>query len=53
MGEFIYEDNVLQFLNHEEGRIAVARTKPVYTNSIDVVDADDTAQRMRPGSSYW
>ena len=40
-GEFIYEDNVLQFLNHEEGRIVVASTKPVYTNSFDGVDADN------------
>jgi hypothetical protein len=31
---------VLQFLNHKEGRIVVASTRPVYTNSVDVVDAD-------------
>ena len=40
-GEFIYEDNVLQFLNHEEGRIVVASSKPVYTNSFDAVDPDN------------
>ena len=40
-GEFIYEDNVLQFMNHEEGRIVVASTKPVYTNSFDEVDPDN------------
>ena len=40
-GEFVYEDNVLQFLNHEEGRIVLASTKLAYTNSFDVVDPDN------------
>jgi RHS repeat-associated protein len=35
-GEHTYENNVLQFINHEEGRIVVAGTKLVYTNSANV-----------------
>lgn len=30
--EFVFENDVLQFVNHEEGRIAMSSLKPVYTN---------------------
>lgn len=38
IGELIYEDSVLQFINHEEGRLMMAQTNLVYTHSFDVVD---------------
>jgi RHS repeat-associated protein len=36
VGEHIYENNVLQFLNHEEGRIIVSGTKLIYEDHCDV-----------------
>jgi RHS repeat-associated protein len=35
MGEFQYENDVLQHINHEEGRIVVSSTENQYTNSGD------------------
>jgi RHS repeat-associated protein len=34
-GEFQYENDLLQFVGHEEGRIAVQSTTTVYTNNAD------------------
>lgn len=35
VGEFVYEDNVLQFINHEEGRILMSAETLLYTSSCD------------------
>lgn len=32
-GEFVYENNLLQFVNTEEGRVVMADTKLIYTNA--------------------
>jgi RHS repeat-associated protein len=37
-GEFVYENDVLQFVNHEEGRVVVASEKLIYSNSGDRVE---------------
>ncbi len=36
-GEFQYENDVLQFVSHEEGRIAIAGTQSIYLHSGDAV----------------
>lgn len=43
VGEFVYENDALQFVNHEEGRVATVKTKLVYTNPCDNLD-DVTGQ---------
>jgi hypothetical protein len=40
LGEFVYENNALQFINHEEGRVVVASTKLIVT------DAGESASTM-------
>jgi RHS repeat-associated protein len=35
IGEFVYEDNQLQFINTEEGRIVVSKETVVFVNSCD------------------
>lgn len=39
IGEFIYEDDVLQYILHDEGRVVVTSPRLVYTNDFD--DASD------------
>lgn len=42
-GEFIYENDVLQFINHDEGRVVVAKSKLLYINGCDTLNAAMTA----------
>jgi len=43
VGPWVFENNVLQFVQHDEGRIVMASEQKLYTNSCDVVTADLTA----------
>ncbi|MBT1707601.1 RHS repeat-associated core domain-containing protein [Fulvivirgaceae bacterium PWU5] len=38
IGEFVYESDVLQFINHEEGRIVMAGNKTVIANTGESLD---------------
>jgi len=40
IGPWIFENNELQFVQHDEGRIAIATEQKLYTNSCNVVTAD-------------
>ncbi|HEY9046309.1 MAG TPA: DUF6443 domain-containing protein, partial [Ohtaekwangia sp.] len=42
IGPWIFENNVLQFVQHDEGRIVMASEQKLYTNSCDIVTADLT-----------
>ncbi len=41
-GEFTYENDVLQYISHEEGRVMMTNTKLIYTNSYDKLPTDVT-----------
>ncbi|MBT1710715.1 hypothetical protein KK062_20915 [Fulvivirgaceae bacterium PWU5] len=43
-GDFVYENDVLQFVHHEEGRAVIANSELVYANTCDVVSPDVTAK---------
>lgn len=40
VGEYTYENDVLQYIGDEEGRIVMSSTKLIYTNSFPAVSAD-------------
>lgn len=40
VGSWIFENNVLQFIQHDEGRIVIANEQKLYSNSCDVVTSD-------------
>jgi len=42
VGPWVFENNVLQFVQHDEGRIVIANEQKLYSNSCDVVTADMT-----------
>jgi RHS repeat-associated protein len=43
VGEFTYENDALQHISHEEGRVVMFATKLMYTNSFDILSTDLTA----------
>lgn len=49
-GEFVYEDDVLQFVNHDEGRIVTSSTNLLYANQADVA-TDFTAVNATLGTA--
>jgi len=42
VGPWVFENNVLQFIQHDEGRVVIASEQKLYTNSCDVVTTDLT-----------